>query len=86
MSAAGLLTQFTKLMETPLSTSFPLAQLILGCIGLCSMVSYAVSRQRIIRKRESGQQISLTDYLFPYVREWFGGQHGATGHAGAAGK
>lgn len=84
MFAAGLLTLITRLMEKPITTNFPLAQIILGFIGLCSMVSYVILRQRIVNKRGSKQQISYTAYLLPNFRQWLGGHHGATGHAGSA--
>ncbi len=83
MFAAGAVTTIRTVMEKPIPTSFPLAQLVLGSIGLCSMVSYVILRQRIIDKRESGQQVTLTTYLFLHIREWLGGHHGAAGHAGS---
>ena len=86
MFDAGAIIFVRKLMDTPISSSIPLPQVVLGCIGLCSMISYALTRQRILKRQRPDMQADLTDYLFPYIREWFGGHHGATGHAGAAGK
>lgn len=84
MFAAGVIALIGTVIERPLNTSFPFVQLILAAIGLGSMISYAKLRQRIIKKREFKHQVSLTAYLFPNLREWLGGHHGAAGHAGSS--
>ncbi len=86
MFTASAITLFRQVMDKPISSSFPLPQLILVSIGLGSMISYVLIRHRVVSKRKSELQISPTTYLFPYIREWPGGHHGAAGHARAGSK
>ena len=86
MFPAGLMALITQSTETPIRMSFPLVQLFLGSIGLCSMVCYALIRQRIVNREESEQQPSLATRLFPFVREWLGGHHGAASQVRAGSK
>ncbi len=84
MFAAGIATLVRTVMEKPINTNFPLVQLILGSLGLCSMVGYVILRQRIMSKRESQKRVGRTAYQVPNLREWLGGHHGATSHAGSS--
>jgi hypothetical protein len=84
MFATGPMMLIAKLPQTPISTSFPLAQLILGSIGLYSIVSYVLIRQGIAKGHKCEQVSNLRIYLWS-IREWLGGHH-ATGHARAGNK
>jgi hypothetical protein len=69
-------------IEEPVTTNFPLLQLVLGFVGLCSMISYAITRQEIRDRSQSEQQQRSTACLLRHVREWLGKHYGAAGHAG----
>ena len=81
-----LATLTSWLASEPLTTTLPLAQMLLGAIGLASMISYAIRREALTRtfnwrlKRRSALLLARS------LRQGLGGHHHVAAHARIRGK
>lgn len=73
-------TLVTLWVPEAMTTNVPVLQLLLGALGLATMVSYGIHRQRAGRTYESGKRAHAAFLLPRYLRQWLGGHHDVVGH------
>ena len=61
-------------------------QLVLGAVGLGTMISYAIHRLKVVRRHEAGQRVHSALLLPRHLRQWLGGNHDVAGHARSRGR
>lgn len=73
-------------LARPTDTNIPLLQLILGAIGLCSMISYAIERHKRTSEHQLKRQEHSAAWLLRYLWHRFGEHYGDANHAKSGGK
>jgi len=86
MSNLVSLMQTASGVAEPIVTRIPWVQVILGVLGLGSMISYAIQRQRRASGYESLQKKRSAVLLLRHVWQWLGEHHYVAGHARTGGK
>jgi len=79
-------TLLTLWLPETMTINVPVLPLLLGTIGLATMVSYAIHRQRVGRTYEARQRPRSGPLFLRYVRQWLGGHHDVVGHVRIRGR
>ncbi len=81
-----LITLLSLLGSEPVTTTVPVPQLLLGAVGLGSMVAYAIRRHTLTRACDSQPKHRSALLLARSLLQWLGGDHHVAAHARARGK
>jgi hypothetical protein len=68
-----IITLMSLLGSEPMTTTVPVPQLLLGFMGLGSMVAYAIRRQMVTRDKQTKTRPVLL--LARSLLQWLGGDH-----------